>query len=112
MLASLQEGVAAGEMSTSQKQSVFRLIPKKDRDKLLVKNWRPLNLINCDTKFYTKWVASKAIPSLSNIIHENQVAYVKGRFIGEGIKTIEGVINFIRENNLDGYTGLYNGNRL
>ena len=48
-------------------------------------------------------MASKTIPSLSNIIHENQVAYVKGRFFGEGIKTIEGVINFIRENKLDGY---------
>ena len=103
LLECLKESISNGEMSTSQKQSIIRLIPKKDRDKLLVKNWRPLNLINCDTKFYTKWVASKTIPSLSNIIHENQVAYVKGRFIGEGIKTIEGVINFIKENKLDGY---------
>ena len=103
LLDALQEGIDAGEMSTSQKQSVIRLIPKKDKDKLFLKNWRPLNLINCDTKFYTKWVANKIIPSLPNIIHSNQVAYVKGRFIGEGIKTIEGVIHFIRENKLDGY---------
>ena len=103
LLEALKESIAHGEMSTSQKQSIIRLIPKKDRDKLLIKNWRPLNLINSDTKFYTKWVASKIVPSLNNIIHSNQVAYVKGRFIGEGIKTIEGVINFIRENKLDGY---------
>ena len=103
LLDALKESIEHGEMSTSQKQSIIRLIPKKDRDKLLVKNWRPLNLINSDTKFYTKWVASKIVPSLNNIIHSNQVAYVKGRFIGEGIKTIEGVINFIREHKLDGY---------
>ena len=103
LVESLKESILEGEMSTSQKQSVIRLIPKKDRDKLLIKNWRPLNLINSDTKYYTKWVASKIIPSLRNIIHPNQVAYVKGRFIGEGIKTIEGVIQYIRENRLDGY---------
>ena len=98
-----RECIVEEEMSTSQKQSVIRLIPKKDRDKLLLKNWRPLNLINSDTKYYTKWTANKLLPALGDIIHPNQVAYVKGRFIGEGIKTIEGVIHFIRENKLDGY---------
>ena len=103
LLDALKESIEKGEMSTSQKQSIIRLIPKKDRDKQLIKNWRPLNLINSDTKFYTKWVAKKIIPSLNDVIHSNQAAYVKGRFIGEGIKTIEGVIHFIREHKLDGY---------
>ena len=103
LLETYKECILAEEMSTSQKQSVIRLIPKKDRDKLLLKNWRPLNLINSDTKFYTKWAANKLLPSLADIIHPNQVAYVKGRFIGEGIKTIEGVLEFIHAHKLDGY---------
>ena len=34
LLETYKECIAAGEMSTSQKQSIIRLIPKKDRDKL------------------------------------------------------------------------------
>ena len=33
-----------GELSSSQKQAVITLIEKKDRDKRLVRNWRPISL--------------------------------------------------------------------
>ena len=38
---SICEGLEAGELSTTQKQTLIRLIGKKDRDKQLLKNWRP-----------------------------------------------------------------------
>ena len=37
-----------GELSSSQKQAVITLIQKKDRDNMLIKNWRPISLINVD----------------------------------------------------------------
>ena len=100
---SICEGMEKGELSTTQKQTLIRLIGKKDRDKQQLKNWRPLNMINCDVKIFTKALTLRALPCLTNIIHPNQTAYVKGRFIGEGIKTIEGVIDYIKENKLDAY---------
>ena len=60
-------------------------------------------MINVDVKGFTKALAIRLIPILPDIIHQNQTAYVKGRFIGEGIKTIDGIIDFIKENNLDSY---------
>ena len=39
-----------GELSASQKQAVITLIQKKDRDVTLIKNWRPISLINVDIK--------------------------------------------------------------
>ena len=102
-LDSLNEGLTEGELSNSQRQTLIRLIGKKDKDRTELKFWRPLNLINVDVKIFTKLLALRILPILNYIIHPNQSAYVKGRFIGEGIKTIDGMINYIRENKLDAY---------
>ena len=44
------------ELDSSQKQAVINLVQKKDRDNMLIKNWRPISLINVDIK-----IASKAL---------------------------------------------------
>ena len=97
LMEAINEGIEAGELSNSQKQTLIRLIGKKDKDKAQLKNWRPLNLINSDTKMYTKTLATRMIDVMPDLINSDQCAYVKGRFIGEGIKTIEGVISYINE---------------
>ena len=43
LCASIQQSFIAGELSTSQKQAIIKLIEKKDRDKRFVKNWRPIS---------------------------------------------------------------------
>ena len=35
-----------GELPNSQKQAIIKLIDKKGKDKRLIKNWRPISLIN------------------------------------------------------------------
>ena len=40
---------------------------------------------------------------IDKLIHPSQVAYIRNRYIGEGIRTIEGIIEYLRENNLEGY---------
>ena len=37
-------------LSISQRQTVVKLIEKKDRDKQYIKNWRPISLLNVDKK--------------------------------------------------------------
>ena len=38
------------QLSVSQRQAVIKLIEKKGRDKRFIKNWRPISLLNVDTK--------------------------------------------------------------
>ena len=45
--ASIQQSFLAGELSTSQKQAIIKLIEKKDRDKRFNKNWRPIYTSKC-----------------------------------------------------------------
>ena len=43
-----------GQMSNSQKQAVVTLIDKKGKDRTFLENWRPISLINVDSKIATK----------------------------------------------------------
>ena len=47
---SLNFSYQQGEFSNSQKQAIIRLIEKKDKDRRYIKNWRPISLLNVDTK--------------------------------------------------------------
>ena len=40
----LNHGVLLGELSISQRQGIISLVPKKNRDPLLLKNWHPISL--------------------------------------------------------------------
>ena len=71
------------ELSFSQRQAVIKLDEKKDKDKRLIKNWRPIFLLNVDYKIISKALASRVKKVLPNLISPQQMAYVKNRFIGE-----------------------------
>ena len=102
LLKSLNYAFTVGELSTSQKQAVITLIEKDGRDKKLVKVWRPISLMNVDTKIASKALAFRMRKVVANIINYDQTAYVKGRFIGESIRLIDDILYHAEHKNLDG----------
>ena len=45
-----------GCLSVSQRRGIITLLPKKNKPVNLLKNWRPITLLNCDYKiFYKTW---------------------------------------------------------
>ena len=46
-------------MSNSQKEAIITLIDKKGRDRMFLENWRPISLINVDSKIATKAIANR-----------------------------------------------------
>lgn len=46
-------------LSTSQKQAIIRIIEENDHDKRYVKNWRPIYLLNVNTKTLPKALSEK-----------------------------------------------------
>ena len=46
VLRSLNHGYAIRELSISQKQGIITCIPKDNKPKIFLKNWRPLTLLD------------------------------------------------------------------
>ena len=57
-----------GSLSTSQRQAIIKLLEKKEKDKRYIQNWRPISLLNVDTKIISKAFAVRLNPVLSSII--------------------------------------------
>ena len=83
-------------LSIEQRRGILCLIPKKQRNKLLLKNWRPITLLNTDYKILAKILSVRLGSVLDKIVHPDQTAYIKGRFIGENIRLIEDVIHYAK----------------
>ena len=81
----INECFEKGEMSSSKKQAIITLIERKVKDRSHLENWRPISLVDVDTKIMTKVIASRIKEVLPDIIHPNQTGYVKDHFIGETI---------------------------
>jgi hypothetical protein len=56
---SVNEAMDAGELSYSQKESIVRLIPKKGKDPTQFNSYRPISLMNVDSKLIAKVLANR-----------------------------------------------------
>ena len=65
---SLNHAFEYSKLSNSQKQAVITLIEKKGKDKRLVKNWRPISLVNVDAKLASKTLAKRLEKVLPEVI--------------------------------------------
>lgn len=71
----------------------------KGKDKTVLENWRPITLLNCDCKLFSKLLAVRIRPVLSQIIHQDQACAVKGRKIADSLVLIRDTICFARDRN-------------
>ena len=102
LISALNFAYESGQLSITQKRGIIKLIPKKDADPSLIKNWRPLTLLNCDYKIAAKSIAYRLKSVIPNLINNDQTGFIKGRLIGENIRLLESVICFAKENNIPG----------
>ena len=77
----IEEVFKSGKMCSSSSQGIINLIPKKGRDSRLLKNLRPITLLNSDYKVIEKAIAQRMVPAMEDLIHEDQRGFLPGRKI-------------------------------
>ena len=64
----------------------------QELDKRLIKNWRPISLVNTDLKTLSKVLAVKLKSIFPSLITSQQIGFVQNRYIGEAGRLISGVL--------------------
>ena len=97
VLNSLNESFEKGELSVTQKQGIITLLLKGVKPRQYIKNWRPKSLLNVDYKLLSGVLASRLKQVLPKIISMEQKGFLKNRYIGENIRTLYDVIQYLIE---------------
>lgn len=63
-------------------------------DRRFIRNWRPITLLNTDYKIVTKAIALRLQSCFKSVIHTKQTSFVRGRYIGTNLRTIQDIIDF------------------
>ena len=82
LLQVINDALAYGAFPKSWFHTTMVLLFKKGDTDLLA-NWRPLSLINCDAKLFTKLIGNRLRPCLTRLITPYQTGFVHGRFIAD-----------------------------
>lgn len=93
LVSSLQKGL----LTPNQRRAVITLIPKKNRDRRYISNWRPISVLNVDFKILSKALAARLAGVLPKLTHNNQMGFVPTRFIGDNIRNVQSIIEFLSE---------------
>ena len=99
---SLNYAYETGSLSVSQKLGVIILLPKPEKDKRYLANWRPISLLNQTYKILSGALAERLKQVLPDIINTDQKGFIRGRFMGECIRNTYDVMNYAKQNNRAG----------
>ena len=102
LMDSLKESWEHGELSNSQKESVIRLIAKKDKDQSKISGHRPISLINVDAKIYSKCLSERLRKLTNEVVDHDQLAYMEGRSVHDGHMLINRMLELGRSNKVKG----------
>ena len=76
VLRSLNYGYRIGNLSVTQKQGIITCIPKPNKCRQTLKNWRPISLLNVVYRLASAVIANRLKRVLNKVIHEDQKGFL------------------------------------
>ena len=90
-------------LSRSMRSGILSLIYKKKGDRRLLKNYRPISLLQVDYKIIARVMANRFKTVLPKLVSENQSCCVLGRDIADTICNIRDIIDMVEKDDLECY---------
>ncbi len=102
LLRSINYAYENGTLSVTQRYGIITLLPKGDKPRQFLKNWRPISLLNVSYKLASACIAERIKSCLCYIINENQKGFITGRYIGENIRLMYDLMFLTETMNIPG----------
>ncbi|KAK6188037.1 hypothetical protein SNE40_004305 [Patella caerulea] len=90
-----------GFLCPSQRLSYITLLCKDRNNSHLMKNWRPISLLNIDYKILSKVIQRRLSSVISEIVGPDQTCSVPGRTISDNLHFIRNIIDYVKQKQLD-----------
>ena len=95
---SINFGYMTGQLSVTQRQGVITCLPKGEKPRQFLKNWRPISLLNIIYKVASGCIASRIKKVLDKLINSDQTGFISGRYEGENTKLIYDIMDYAERN--------------
>ena len=96
LVRSINYGLKAGKLSTTQTQGLITCIPKGQKSKKYLKNWRPITLLNVTYKIASSCIGNRIRKVLPTIISCDQSGFMSDRFVGDNIRLMYDILNYAK----------------
>ena len=95
-------GFLKGELSVTQQHGLIVCIPKENKRRNYLKNWRPITLLNTAYKIASGCIANRIKQVLDQLISTDQTGFIEGRFIGENTRLVYDLLQYTEEEHKSG----------
>ena len=102
ILRALNHAYECGEMSISLRQCIITCLPKGDKPRQFLKNFRPISLLSVIYKIGSSAIANRIKKILDYVISPEQSGFISGRYIGDSTRLIYDLMCYTDQKNIPG----------
>ena len=89
-------------MTVSLRTCIISCLPKGNKPREFLKNWRPISLLSVLYKIASSAIANRLKKVLDILISKSQTGFISGRFIGENTRLVYDIMHCVEKNNSQG----------
>ena len=102
VLRTLNESYNIGQLPVTMRHSIISCLPKGDKPREYLKNWRPISLLSVAYKIGSAAIANRLNKVLTHLIPEQQTGFIRGRYMSDCTRLIYDTMHFTEYNKIPG----------
>ena len=88
-----KDAIDTDSLSNYIKQGTITCFPRQGKDRNILKNWRPLTMLNCTYNLFSAILANRFKATLETVVSPDQTGFIANQFIGDNTRLLYDTIN-------------------